>query len=69
MLAYYLERYMRSHLAPLLYQDYDPEGAEERRSSPVAKAVVSESTEMIPMQALPMAIQKRVFGLLGVDMD
>ncbi len=45
MLAYYLEWHMRRLLAPLLYQDDDPRGAEERRSSPVEKGKVSKRAE------------------------
>lgn len=42
-LAYYVEWHMREALAPLLFQDDDPEAAEDRRESVVAKAVRSES--------------------------
>ena len=45
MLAYYLEWHMRRLLSPLLYQDDDPQGAAQRRSSPVAKGVVSKKAE------------------------
>ncbi|MCY4184728.1 MAG: hypothetical protein OXC82_07710 [Rhodobacteraceae bacterium] len=37
---------MRRQLAPLLHQDDDPKGAEKRRSSPMAKSVVSKRGEM-----------------------
>lgn len=43
MLAYYLEWHMRRRLAPLLYDDEDPEGAEAARESVVAPARVSAS--------------------------
>lgn len=38
MLAYYVEWHMRRSLAPLLFQDHEPEGGERLRSSPVAPA-------------------------------
>ena len=43
MLALYVEWHMRRRLAPLLFQDDDPEGARRARASPVAPAEVSES--------------------------
>jgi Transposase DDE domain len=43
MLAYYLEWHMRQQLAPLLFDDHDKPAAEAERSSPVAKAKVSEA--------------------------
>ena len=42
-LAYYVEWHMRKWLAPLLFDDEDPVGAEALRTSPVAPAKVSES--------------------------
>ena len=42
MLAWYLEWHMRRKLAPLLYQDDDPQDARAKRSSPVVKAEVSD---------------------------
>jgi transposase len=41
MLAYYVEWHLRRRLAPLLFDDEDPAGAEELRSSVVAPAQVS----------------------------
>jgi transposase len=38
MLAYYVEWHMRQRLAPILFDDHDPEAAEASRTSPVAKA-------------------------------
>ena len=43
MLAYYVEWHMRRRLAPLLFDDEDPTGAEAQRTSVVAPARVSES--------------------------
>lgn len=43
MLAYYLEWHMRRTLAPLLFDDEDKAAAEASRTSPVAKARVSEA--------------------------
>jgi hypothetical protein len=43
MLAYYLEWHMRQALTPILFDDHDRAGAEAQRSSPVAKARVSEA--------------------------
>ena len=43
MLAYYVEWHMRRRLAPLLFDDEDPAGAEAQRTSVVAPARVSES--------------------------
>jgi len=45
MLAYYLEWHMRQCLAPLLFDDEDPEGAEAQRASVVAPAQVSDSAK------------------------
>lgn len=45
MLAYYLEWHMRGALAPLLFDDEDTAAAEARRTSPVAKAMVSKAAE------------------------
>ncbi len=38
MLAYYIEWHMRKDLAPLLFDDHDPEAAEAQRPSPVEPA-------------------------------
>ncbi len=38
MLAYHLEWHMRRALAPILFDDHQPEAAEAERASPVAKA-------------------------------
>jgi len=43
MLAYYVEWHMRRKLAPLLFDDEDPEAGQERRSSIVAPAQRSAS--------------------------
>jgi hypothetical protein len=45
MLAYYVEWHMRERLAPLLFDEDDPDGASERRASIVAPAVRSASAE------------------------
>jgi hypothetical protein len=45
MLAYYVEWHMRQALAPLLFAEDDPQGAAERRGSPVKPARRSASTE------------------------
>ena len=45
MLAYYLEWHMRRALAPLLFEDDDPEGARAKRSTPVQKAQPSDSAK------------------------
>ncbi len=45
MLAYYLEWHMRQALAPILFDDDDPAAAEAARTSPVAKAEVSQSAK------------------------
>ena len=45
MLAYYVEWHMRKALAPLLFAEDDPQGAAERRGSPVKPARRSASTE------------------------
>jgi transposase len=45
MLAYYVEWHMRRALAPLLFQDDDPEAGTAKRTSPVAKAERSDSAE------------------------
>src|SRR5271170_8088179 len=52
MLAYYLEWYMRQHLAPMLFDDTDKDAAEALRSSVVAQA-----------QRSPSAITKQTTGL------
>ena len=46
MLAYYVEWHMRRELAPLLFDDEDPEAAQARRSSIVAPARRSASAEV-----------------------
>ncbi len=46
MLFQYVEWHMRRKLAPLLFQDGDPEGARAQRSSPVGKAEVSERAKL-----------------------
>jgi transposase len=38
MLAYYVEWHMRAKLAPLLYEETDPDAAQLKRTSPVSKA-------------------------------
>ena len=43
MLAHYVESHMRRRLAPLLFDDEDPTGAEARRASVVAPAWASDS--------------------------
>ena len=43
MLAYYVEWHMRRRLAPLLFDDEDPTGAEAQRTSVVAPARASDS--------------------------
>jgi hypothetical protein len=45
MLAYYVEWHMRRAWAPLLFAEDDPQGAAERRGSPVQPAVRSQSAE------------------------
>ena len=45
MLAYYLEWHMRKALAPLLFEDDDPEGARAKRDTPVQKAEPSDSAK------------------------
>jgi hypothetical protein len=45
MLAYYVEWHMRQAWAPLLFAEDDPEGAAQRRGSPVQPAVRSPSAE------------------------
>ncbi|MBK1670735.1 hypothetical protein CKO28_22200 [Rhodovibrio sodomensis] len=43
MLAYYVEAHMRSCLAPILFDDPDPEGADAERASVVAPTEPSEA--------------------------
>jgi len=45
MLAYYVEWHMRQMLAPILFDDHDPQAAEASRSSPVAKAQPSPAAK------------------------
>jgi hypothetical protein len=45
MLAYYVEWHMRRAWAPLLFAEDDPQGAAQRRGSPVKPAVRSQSAE------------------------
>ena len=52
MLAYYLEWHMRQRLAPMLFDDTDPEEAETRRRSVVA-----------PAQQSKAAIKKQTTGM------
>ncbi len=62
MLAWYLEWHMRRALAPLLFEDDDPEGARAKRCTPVEKARPSDSArrkaaskatpEGLPVQAM-----------------
>jgi transposase len=45
MLAYYVEWRLRAALAPLLFDDNDPAGAQEQRRSPVAPAQRSQAAQ------------------------
>jgi hypothetical protein len=45
MLAYYVEWHLRRAWAPLLFVEHDPQGAAQRRGSPVQPAVRSHSTD------------------------
>ena len=45
MLACYLEWHMRQRLAPLLFEDDDPQAAAAKRKSPIAKAEVSDEAK------------------------
>ena len=45
MLAYYVDWHLRSCLAPILFEDADPEGAKALRASIVSKAQRSPSAE------------------------
>jgi len=45
LLAYYVEWHLRKAWAPLLFAEDDRTNAARRRSSPVASAMASESTE------------------------
>ena len=45
MLAYYVEWHMRKALAPLLFDDDDPDGAQDKRSSIVSPATSSDSAQ------------------------
>ena len=45
MLSWYLEWHMRARLAPMLFEDDDRQGAQAKRSSPVASAQVSDSAK------------------------
>ncbi|MFL5254733.1 MAG: IS1634 family transposase [Rhodopila sp.] len=59
MLAYYLEWHMRQRLAPMLFDDTDPEEAETRRRSVVAqaqrsKAAVRKQTTGLTPDGLPV---------------
>jgi DDE family transposase len=45
MLAYYVEWHMRRKLAPMLFDDEDPQGAASSRASVVAPAMVSPSAK------------------------
>ena len=46
MLAYHLEWHLRKRLAPMLFEDDDPEGVKAQRNSPVEKADVSERAQL-----------------------
>ena len=46
MLAYYLEWHLRKRLAPMLFEDDDPEGAKAQRNSPIEQARVSERAQL-----------------------
>src|SRR4051812_1048238 len=59
MLAYYLEWHMRQRLAPMLFDDTDPEEAEARRRSMVAqaqrsKAAIKKQTTGLTPDGLPV---------------
>jgi hypothetical protein len=59
MLAYYLEWHMRQRLAPMLFDDTDPEEAEARRRSVVApaqqsKAAIKKQTTGMTPDGLPV---------------
>ena len=45
MLACHLEWHMRQRLAPLLFEDDDPQAAAAKRKSPIAKAEVSDEAK------------------------
>jgi hypothetical protein len=45
MLAYYVEWHMRKWLAPMLFDDHNPEGGQQKRRSVVAKAVRSDEAK------------------------
>lgn len=45
MLALYVRVHMEQALAPILFTDHDPEGAEARKASVVAKATISEAAD------------------------
>jgi hypothetical protein len=45
MLAYYVEWHLRRAWAPLLFAEHDPQGAAQRRGSPVKPAVRSQSAD------------------------
>ena len=45
MLAHYVQWHMRQRLAPLLFEDDNPDAAKAQRQSPVGKAQVSESAK------------------------
>src|SRR4051812_15474482 len=59
MLAYYLEWHMRQRLAPMLFDDTDPEEADARRRSVVApaqqsKAAIKKQTTGMTPDGLPV---------------
>jgi hypothetical protein len=59
MLAYYLEWHMRQSLAPMLFDDTDPDEAEARRRSVVAqaqqsKAAIKKQTTGMTPDGLPV---------------
>ena len=45
MLAWYVEWHLRHRLAPLLFEDHDRDAARRQRTSPVAKANVSDAAK------------------------
>ncbi|MDE0304214.1 MAG: hypothetical protein OXI87_04915 [Albidovulum sp.] len=63
MLACYVEWHMRRRLAPILFEDDDPEGAEAKRATPVetaeasgrakAKAKSKRTADGLPVHSMP----------------
>jgi transposase len=65
MLAYYVDWHMRRDLAPLLFEDDDPEAAEDLRESVVAKAQASPSAQTkASTKRTPDGFQVQSFGTL-----